>query len=52
MEGWEPGFSVCALLRVLRPPYPAPRPSTAQHCVPEARPGCAGLLCPEIMGFA
>lgn len=55
MEGWEPGFAVCALLRVPCSPVPrspAPRPSTAQHCIPEARPGCAGLPCPEIMGFA
>lgn len=55
MEGWEPGFAVCALLRVPRPPVPrspAPCPSTAQHCIPEARLGCAGLSCPEIMGFA
>lgn len=55
MEGWEPGFVVCALLRVPCSPVPrspAPRPSTAQHCIPEAWPGCAGLPCPEIMGFA
>lgn len=41
MEGWEPGFAVCALLRVPRPPpYPAaPRPVPAPPSTAFRRPG-------------